>query len=81
MGIFNAKRFWVKLMVVYNGLRIIGKDIKDVTLIASGAGAASIACINLVVSMGLRKENVTICDSRGVVYKGRADGMNEYKEA
>ena len=70
----------VAAAAVYNGLRIVGKDIKDVTLVASGAGAAAIACINLVVSMGLPKENVYICDSRGVVYKGRGEGMNEYKE-
>lgn len=46
----------------------------------SGAGAASLACIDLVVSMGLHKENVFVCDRTGVIYEGRASGMNEYKE-
>lgn len=71
----------VAAAAVYNGLRIVNKDIGDVKLVVSGAGAASIACINLVVSMGLKKENVFVCDSKGVVYEGRTDGMNEYKAA
>jgi len=70
----------VAAAAVYNGLRVVGKNIEDVTLVVSGAGAASIACTDLVVSMGLRKENVYLCDSRGVIYKGRPDGMNKYKE-
>ncbi len=71
----------VAAAAVYNGLRIVNKDIGDVKLVVSGAGAASIACINLVVSMGLRRENVYVCDSKGVVYEGRTEGMNEYKAA
>lgn len=70
----------VAAAAVYNALRIVGKKIEDVVLTVSGAGAASLACIDLVVSMGLRKENVFVCDSRGVIYKGRTSGMNEYKE-
>ncbi len=71
----------VAAAAVYNGLRVVNKDIADVKLVVSGAGAASIACINLVVSMGLRKENVFVCDSKGVIYEGRTEGMNEYKAA
>lgn len=70
----------VAAAAVYNGLKIVNKNIEDVVLVASGAGAASLACINLMVSMGLKKENVYVCDSRGVIYSGRADGMNRYKE-
>jgi len=71
----------VAAAAVYNGLKIVDKNIEDVVLVASGAGAASIACINLMVSMGLKKENVYICDSKGLIYLGRTDGMNRYKEA
>ncbi|GAA6168841.1 NADP-dependent malic enzyme [Sessilibacter corallicola] len=70
----------VAAAAVYNGLKIVEKKIEDVVLVASGAGAASIACINLMVSMGLKKENVYICDSRGLIYSGRPEGMNKYKE-
>ncbi len=70
----------VAAAAVYNGLKIVNKKIEDVVLVASGAGAASIACINLMVSMGLKKENVYVCDSRGLIYRGRAEGMNPYKE-
>lgn len=70
----------VAAAAVYNGLRIVDKKIGEVRLVASGSGAASIACIDLMVSMGLRKENVTVCDRGGVIYQGRNDGMNEYKE-
>ncbi len=70
----------VAAAAVYNALRIVEKKIKDVVLTVSGAGAASLACIDLVVSMGLRRENVYVCDRKGVIYKGRTAGMNEYKE-
>jgi len=70
----------VAAAAVYNALRIVGKRIEDVVLTVSGAGAASLACIDLVVSMGLRKENVFVCDRTGVIYEGRTSGMNEYKE-
>ncbi len=70
----------VAAAAVYNALRIVDKKIEDVVLTVSGAGAASLACIDLVVSMGLRRENVYVCDRKGVIYKGRTDGMNEYKE-
>jgi len=70
----------VAAAAVYNGLRIVDKKIENVKLVASGSGAASIACIDLMVSMGLSKDNVTVCDRGGVIYRGRSDGMNEYKE-
>lgn len=69
----------VAAAAVYNGLRIVDKKIEEVKLVASGGGAASIACIDLLVSMGLSRDQVFVCDSRGVVYEGRTEGMNEYK--
>ncbi|HVN99123.1 MAG TPA: NADP-dependent malic enzyme [Steroidobacteraceae bacterium] len=56
---------------VLNGLKVVGKNIADVKLAGSGAGAAALACLDLLVALGLRRENVTIADSSGVVYAGR----------
>jgi malate dehydrogenase (oxaloacetate-decarboxylating)(NADP+) len=70
----------VSAAAVYNGLHIVEKKIEDVKLVVSGAGAASIACVDLLVTMGLRKENTFLTDSRGVIYDGRGAGMNEWKE-
>ncbi len=70
----------VSAAAVYNGLRIVEKNLEDVKLVVSGAGAASIACVDLLVSMGLSKDNVILCDSKGVIYKGRKEGMNQWKE-
>ena len=71
----------VAAAAVYNGLRVVDKKIEDIKVVASGAGAASIACLDLLVSMGLPRENVTMVDSRGVIYQGREAGMNPWKEA
>jgi len=65
---------------VRNGLEHAGKKLSDVKIVASGAGAASIACLNLLVSMGARRENIWITDSKGVVWKGRNESMDPYKE-
>jgi malate dehydrogenase (oxaloacetate-decarboxylating)(NADP+) len=65
---------------VLNGLKVVGKDIGMVRLAGSGAGAAAIACLDLLVHLGLRKENVTIADSKGVVYGGRTEYMDPDKE-
>jgi len=70
----------VAAAAIYNGLRIVEKDIADVKLVVSGAGAASIACVDLLVSMGLRKQNVRMIDRTGVIYAGRKEGMNPWKE-
>ncbi|ATM86846.1 TPA: NADP-dependent oxaloacetate-decarboxylating malate dehydrogenase [Yersinia enterocolitica] len=64
---------------VLNGLRVVNKDISDVKLVVSGAGAASIACLNLLVALGLKHHNITVCDSKGVIYKGREANMAETK--
>ena len=71
----------VAAAAVYNGLRVVEKQIEDIKVVASGAGAASIACLDLLVSMGLPRGNVTMVDSRGVIHKGREAGMNPWKEA
>ncbi len=63
---------------VLNGLELAKKDISKVKLVASGAGAASLACLNLLVSLGLTRENIWISDIEGVVYKGREKGMNRW---
>ncbi len=65
---------------VINGLRIVGKKIEDVRLVASGAGAASIACLNLLVALGMKRENIVVCDSKGVIYKNRDDRMDDTKK-
>ncbi|MDE2016398.1 MAG: NADP-dependent malic enzyme [Hyphomicrobiales bacterium] len=62
-----------------NALELAGKAIGEVKLVASGAGAAALACLNLLVSLGLRRENVTVCDIEGVVYVGREKLMDRWK--
>jgi len=64
---------------VRNGLRLSGKQLEDVKLVCSGAGAAALSCLNLLVFMGLKRENVTVCDVHGVVYTGREEDMDRYK--
>ena len=62
-----------------NALKVVGKDIGEVKLVASGAGAAALACLNLLVSLGLKRENIWVCDIKGLVYEGRTELMDEYK--
>ena len=64
---------------VRNGLRVAGKQIEDVKLVCSGAGAAAMACLDLLVSMGLKKKNVFVCDRKGVLYEGREGTNDPYK--
>ena len=63
-----------------NALEIVGKKIDQVKVVFSGAGAAGIACAKFYVILGVKRENLILCDTKGVVYKGRKDGMNPYKE-
>ncbi len=65
---------------VTNGLKVVGKDIKEVKLVTSGAGAAALACLDLLVDLGLPLENITVTDLAGVVYKGRVELMDPDKE-
>ncbi|MDR2925311.1 MAG: NADP-dependent malic enzyme [Azoarcus sp.] len=62
-----------------NGLKIVGKEIDEVKLVCSGAGAAAIACLDLMVGLGLKRENVFVCDSRGLIYQGREPDMEPTK--
>ena len=70
----------ISAAAVMNGLRIVNKKIEDVRLVASGAGAASIACLNLLVSLGMKRENIIVCDSKGVIYKNRDSNMDDTKK-
>jgi len=63
-----------------NAIEVCKKNIKDIKVVFSGAGAAAVACARLFLHLGVKKENLIMCDSQGVVYTGRKDGMNKYKE-
>ena len=63
-----------------NGLEVIGKKLSEIKVTISGAGASAISCAELMVRLGATRENITLVDSRGVVYKGREAGMNKYKQ-
>jgi malate dehydrogenase (oxaloacetate-decarboxylating)(NADP+) len=64
-----------------NALHLTGRDIKDIRMVVNGAGAASIACIELVKAMGMPHENAILVDTKGVIYQGRTEGMNQWKSA
>jgi malate dehydrogenase (oxaloacetate-decarboxylating)(NADP+) len=65
---------------IYNGLKVVNKKIENVKLVASGAGAAALACLELLVNMGLRRDNIVVTDIKGVVYKGRREEMDPDKD-
>ena len=64
-----------------NACHLTGRDLKTTKLVINGAGAASIACAELVKAMGIRPENVILCDTKGVIWRGRQEGMNQWKSA
>jgi len=64
-----------------NALYLTGRDIKTTKLVVNGAGAAGIACLELIKAMGMPNENAILCDTKGVIYKGRTEGMNQWKSA
>jgi malate dehydrogenase (oxaloacetate-decarboxylating)(NADP+) len=64
-----------------NALNLTGREIKDTKLVINGAGASGIACVELLKSLGLRSDHVILCDTKGVIYKGRTEGMNQWKSA
>ncbi len=64
-----------------NALHLSGKKIEDVRIVLNGAGAAGIACIELLKAMGARHQNCIVCDTKGVIYQGRTEGMNQWKSA
>ncbi len=63
-----------------NALKIIKKKIENIVCVVNGAGAAALACTQMYINLGVNKKNIFLCDSKGVVYKGRPEGMNKYKE-
>jgi len=64
-----------------NAIELTGRDIKKTRLVCNGAGAAGIACLDLIKAIGFAPENVILCDTKGVVYRGRKEGMNQWKSA
>jgi malate dehydrogenase (oxaloacetate-decarboxylating)(NADP+) len=71
----------ITLAGLINALQLTGRDIKNTRLVCNGAGAAAIACVELAKAYGMQHDNVVICDTKGVVYKGRTEGMNQWKSA
>ncbi len=69
----------ISAAAVLNGLELVGKDMGAVKVAVSGAGAAAIACLDLMVGLGIRRENIWACDSKGLIYTGRAGGLDESK--
>ncbi len=66
---------------VINAAHLTGRKLEDLKVVCNGAGAAGIACIELLKSMGVKSDNVVLCDTKGVVYRGRTEGMNQWKSA
>ncbi|MBO0710534.1 MAG: NADP-dependent malic enzyme [Acetobacteraceae bacterium] len=64
-----------------NACHLTGRELGETKLVVNGAGAASIACVELLKAMGMRQENVILCDTKGVIYQGRVEGMNQWKSA
>lgn len=71
----------ISTAAIINGLRVVEKNLSDVRMVVSGAGAAAIACMNLLVALGMQKHNIVVCDSKGVIYQGRETPMAETKAA
>ncbi|TFL08203.1 NADP-dependent malic enzyme [Pusillimonas caeni] len=71
----------ISAAAILNGLKVVGKDIGSVKLVCSGAGAAAIACLNLLVSLGVPRSNIFVVDSRGVIHEGRESNMEPTKAA
>ncbi|MGE4279165.1 MAG: NADP-dependent malic enzyme [Magnetospirillum sp.] len=64
-----------------NALDLTGRSLADTKVVVNGAGAAAIACVELIKAIGIRHDNVLLCDTKGVIYQGRAEGMNQWKSA
>jgi malate dehydrogenase (oxaloacetate-decarboxylating)(NADP+) len=64
-----------------NACHLTGRELRDTKLVVNGAGSAGIACVELLKAMGMRPEHIILCDTKGVVYQGRTDGMNQWKSA
>ena len=66
---------------IINACFLTGRDLATVKVVVNGAGAAAIACTELMKAMGVRHENVTMCDRKGVIYQGRTESMDQWKSA
>ena len=64
-----------------NALELTGRDLRTTRLVCNGAGAAAIACVELIKAMGFNANNIILCDTKGVIYQGRTEGMNQWKSA
>ncbi len=63
-----------------NAMSHVGKKMEDIRIVVNGAGASANSCAKLAIALGVRRENLIMCDTKGVIYKGRTEGMNPYKE-
>ncbi|MGH8833229.1 MAG: NADP-dependent malic enzyme, partial [Polaromonas sp.] len=70
----------ISAAALLNGLELVGKNIAEVRIAVSGAGAAAIACLDVMVGLGVKRDNVFACDSKGVIYQGRPGGYDESKD-
>lgn len=70
----------ISTAALINALFLVGKKIEEIKIVVNGAGAAGVACANLAISLGAKQNNVMMCDTKGVIFKGRTEGMNVYKE-
>ncbi|MCC7358702.1 MAG: NADP-dependent malic enzyme [Anaerolineales bacterium] len=70
----------ISAAALLNGLEVTGKDIGQLRVVVSGAGASAVACSELYVRLGVKREHIMLVDTRGVVYTGRSEGMNEFKQ-
>jgi len=70
----------ISAAALLNAAEVAGKKMEDLKIVVSGAGASALSCSDHYIRMGARRENLIMCDSKGVIYKGRSEGMNEYKE-
>ncbi len=64
-----------------NACHLTGRELRDTRLVVNGAGSAGIACVELLKAMGMRPEHIVLCDTKGVIYQGRTEGMNQWKSA
>jgi malate dehydrogenase (oxaloacetate-decarboxylating)(NADP+) len=70
----------VSAAALLNACEVTGRKLSDVKCVVNGAGAAALACAQIYINLGVKKESLLLCDSKGVVYQGRTEGMNKYKE-
>lgn len=71
----------ISAAALINACHLTGRELKDIKIVVNGAGAASISCTELAKALGVKPNNVILCDSKGVIYKGRTAGMNQWKSA